>query len=195
VNQAQFGKKFSFPVDGFIDAQPLYVANVTINGTVHNVVYVVTEHDSVYAFDADGAQSTPLWQTSFINPAAGVTTVPRSDVGDNLLPQPEFGIMGTPVIDPVGGTIYALARTKENGSYVQRLHALDITSGAERPNSPALVQVFVAGTGAGSVNGHLSYSSFRQNVRAGLVLSNGVLYFAAASLEDLGRLPRLGPRL
>jgi hypothetical protein len=186
VNSAKFGKKFSYPVDGFIDAQPLYVANVTINGTAHNVVYVVTEHDSVYAFDADGAQSTPLWQSSFINPAAGVTTVPRTDVGDNLIPQSEIGIMGTPVIDPVAGTIYALARTKENGSYVQRIHALDIASGLERPNSPVLVQVSIPGTGAGSVNGQLAYTSFRQNVRAGLVLANGVVYFAAASLEDRG---------
>ena len=185
VNSTQFGKKFSYPVDGWIHAQPLYVANVSINGSTHNVVYVATEHDSVYAFDADGAQSTPLWQASFINPGAGITTIPTGDIGDRLVNQPEFGVMATPVIDPVAGTIYVIARTKENGAYALRLHALDITNGAERPNSPVLVQVTIAGTGIDSVGGQVSYNAFRQNVRPALALSNGVVYFGAASLEDL----------
>lgn len=185
VTSATFGKKFTYPVDGWIDAQPLYVASVTINGTAHNVVYVATEHDSVYAFDADGLQTTPLWQTSFINVADEVTTIPTSDLVLSGIPQPEFGIMATPVIDPVAGTIYVLARTLEDGKYVQRLHALDITSGAERTNSPALVQASIPGTGTGSVNGLVPYSGYSQNVRPALSLVNGTVYFGAASLEDL----------
>ncbi|HUA15107.1 MAG TPA: IPT/TIG domain-containing protein [Verrucomicrobiae bacterium] len=185
VTQQTFGKKFSYPVDGWIDAQPLYVANVMMGGNLHNVVYVATEHDSVYAFDADGLQSTALWQTSFLNPSQQVTTIPTSDLVVAGIPQPEFGVMATPVIDPVAGTIYVLARTKEDGKYVQRLHALDITTGAERQNSPVLVQASVPGTGAGSVNGVLAYNAYSQNVRPALALVNGTVYFASASLEDL----------
>jgi IPT/TIG domain-containing protein/carbohydrate binding protein with CBM4/9 domain len=185
VNKQQFGKKFSFPVDGWIDASPLYVANVSIGGVPHNVVYVATEHNSVYAFDADGLQSTSLWQTSFINPSAGVTTIPTSDLVSGGIAQPEFGIMATPVIDPVAGTIFVLARTKESGNYVQRLHALDITTGAERLNSPVMVQVTLPGTGVGSQNGMVVYDSYVQNVRPAMALVNGAVYFAAASLEDL----------
>lgn len=185
VTSQTFGKLFTYPVDGWIDGQPLYVANVTIGGGVHNVVYVATEHDSVYAFDADGLVTTPLWQASFLNPSAGVTTIPTTDLVMGGFKQPEFGVMATPVIDPVGGTIYVLARTLENGQYLQRLHALDITTGAERTNSPVLVQASVPGTGAGSMNGVLNYDGYAQNVRPALSLVNGTVYFAAASLEDL----------
>jgi hypothetical protein len=185
VTSATFGKLFTYPVDGWIDGQPLYVANVTIGGGVHNVVYVATEHDSVYAFDADGVVTAPLWQTSFINPSAGVTTVPTTDLVMGGFKQPEFGVMATPVIDPVAGTIFVLARTLENGQYVQRLHALNIATGAELTNSPALVQASVSGTGAGSVNGVINYDGYAQNVRPALSLVNGTIYIAAASLEDL----------
>jgi hypothetical protein len=185
VTQQTFGKKFTYPVDGWIDGQPLYVANVNIGGSVHNVVYVTTEHDSVYAFDADGLVSSPLWQTSFINTSAGVTTIPTTDLVMGGFKQPEFGVMATPVIDPLAGTIFVLARTLENGQYLQRLHALDITTGAERSNSPTLVQVSVPGTGTGAMNGVLSYDSYAQNVRPALTLVNGTVYIAAASLEDL----------
>ena len=185
VNTQTFGKKFSYSVDGWMHASPLYVANVMINGALHNVVYAATEHDSVYAFDADGNQTTPLWQVSFINPAAGITTIPPGDLAYQNT-QPEYGIMATPVIDPVAGTIYLLARTKENGSYVQRLHALDITSGVERAHSPVTIQASVPGTGAGSSGGQVAYSSLYQNVRPALALVNGTVYFAAASIEDNG---------
>jgi hypothetical protein len=185
VNKATFGKKFAYPVDGWIHGQPLYVANVAIGGSSHNVVYVATEHDSVYAFDADGLQTTPLWQATFINPGAGITSVPASDVGNAVVGQPEFGILATPVIDPAGGTIFVLARSKENGAYFQRLHALDITTGQERAGSPVSIQVSVTGTGLGAVGSQLSYDPLRQNVRPGMVLANGNVYFAAASLEDI----------
>jgi hypothetical protein len=184
VNKATFGKKFVFPVDGWIHAQPLYVANVSIGGAAHNVVYIATEHDSVYAFDADGLVTAPLWQASFINPGAGITTVPGSDVGNSAVGQPEFGIQATPVIDPVAGTIFVLARSKENGAYFLRLHGLDIASGLERSGSPVTIQVSVTGTGLGSVGGQLTYDPLRQNVRPGMVLASGIVYFAAASLED-----------
>src|SRR5581483_2821167 len=93
VNVAQFGKLFSYNIDGTADASPLYVAGVNMPGKgIHNVVYVATEHDTVYAFDADGRQSTPLWQVSFLG--SGVTTVPPSDAGDFTDILPEIGITG-----------------------------------------------------------------------------------------------------
>ena len=114
VNSAQFGKLFSYATDGISHASPLYVANVNIPGLgPRNVVYVATEHDSLYAFDADGRSPTPLWKVSFINPAAGITPVPPSDTGETGDIFPEIGITGTPVIDAASGTLYLVAKTKE----------------------------------------------------------------------------------
>jgi uncharacterized protein (TIGR03437 family) len=187
VNAAQFGKLFSQPVDGQVYAQPLYVPNVTISGKGnHNVVYVVTEHDGVYAFDADNG--TPLWQVSFLNAANGVTSMPAADTGCDQI-SPEIGITGTPVIDPSSGTMYLVAMTKETSggsvNYVQRLHALDITSGAERSGSPVVVQATYPGTGEGGTVLTFNPKNYKQ--RPGLVLWNGVVYTSWSSHCDIGQ--------
>src|SRR6266508_3971238 len=156
VNPNQFGKVFSYAVDADIYAQPLVMRNVSVPGKgTHNVVYVVTNNNSVYAFDADnnqGANSQPLWHVNFN--AAGVTPVPVEDIvtGNNSVRNPgPVGIMGTPVIDQSTGTMYLVARTKEatggTFAYRQRLHALDIASGAEKFSGPVLIQASVAGSG------------------------------------------------
>ena len=188
VNSSKFGKLFSYPLDGLTFASPLYAQNVNIPGQgVHNVVIVATEHDSVYAFDADNRSGTPLWHVNFTNPAAGVTTVPAADTGETGDIPNEIGITGTPVIDPSTGTIYVVAKTKEvsggTTSYVQRLHALDLATGAEKTN-PAVIQASVPGTGNGSSGGTLTFNSLRQNQRAGLLLANGVVYVGFSSHGD-----------
>ena len=152
VNTNTFGKLFSQTVDGQVYAQPLYVANLTINGATHNVIFIADEHDSVYAFDADsngGTNSAPLWQASMISTAhgaaSGATTVPYTDVQSGVGDiHPEIGITSTPVIDLTNQTLFVLAKSKENGNYVQRLHALNILTGNERPGSP----VALSGIGA-----------------------------------------------
>ncbi len=187
VNQAQFGKLFSYAVDGQIYGQPLYLPNVTIAGGTHNVVYVATEHDSVYAFDADGKTTSPLWQVSFLNPAAGITTVDSATdfpvVYSDI--QPEIGITSTPVIDPASGTLYVVAKTKENGNFFQRLHALDIATGAEKFGGPQVITASIPGHGAhNDGNGHTTLDPLINNQRSALLLFNGLVYLAFASHGD-----------
>jgi len=184
VNQAQFGRLGSHAIDGWAYASPLYVANVNIPGQgYHNVVYVATEHDSVYAFDADSLGSAPLWQVSFLS--SGVTTVPCADVGECGDVPVEIGITGTPVIDQSTGTLYVVAKTKEPGTkYVQRLHALDIATGAEKFGGPVVIQGSVTGNGAGSSGGTLAFDPLRELQRPGLLLSGGVVYIGFAAHGD-----------
>ena len=189
VNATQFGKLFSYPLDGVSDASPLYVANVNIPGKgLRNVVYVATEHDSVFAFDADGLQSSPLWQVNFIGPAQGITTVPPGDISECCDISPEIGITGSPVIDPATNTLYVVAKTKEisgaNATYVHRLHALDITTGSEKLGGPVVISGSVSGTGHGSSGGSVPFLSLRENQRPALLLSNGVVYVAFAAHGD-----------
>jgi Bacterial Ig-like domain (group 2) len=186
VNSTQFGKLISYPVDGAIYAQPIYVASVTVPSQgVHNVVYVVTQHDSVYAFDADGTTPDALWHVSFINPSAGVTSVSQADVHEGAFPAGEIGITSTPVIDPVGGTLYVVAYTDENGNFVYRLHALDLATGAEKFGGPATIQSSVPGTGDDSNGqGQVLFIAADNLQRPGLLLLNGVVYIAFAGHSD-----------
>lgn len=183
VNVNQFGKLFTYPVDGQLYAEPLYVQGVAVAGLgVHNVVYVATENDSVYAFDADGTTTTPLWQVSLI-PAGGQVLL-DSDIGGCSNISPQVGITATPVIDPATNTLFVVARSKiVNGgvtTYYQYLHAIDITTGLERAGSPVNVQASVTGN-----NGPVAFNPQMQNQRAGLFLDNGVVYIAWGSHCDI----------
>src|SRR5712692_3509588 len=187
VNPAKFGKVFSFPVDGEVYAQPLYVPNVQIPGRgARNVVYVATEHDTVYAFDADGRPTSSLWAKSLI-PAGGTTVpLPSPDLVCPDIIHPEIGITGTPAIDPQTNTLYVVGATKENSNFVQRLHALDIATGAEKFGGPKAIQASVRGIGAGGDGqGNIPFDSLRQNQRAALLLSGGRVYIAWASFCDI----------
>src|SRR5262249_31258298 len=140
----------------------------TIGGAQHNVVFVATEHDSVYAFDADHA-GAPLWHTNFLGP--GITTVQTASNHD-IPVHPEVGITGTPVIDPNSSTIYVLAQTVEHGIFANKLHALDITTGAEKPGRPVVL------TAPG-------FQDQQEFVRCALLLANGNVYVAFASYGDI----------
>jgi len=183
VNAANFGNLFSCSVTengtvpGYVYAQPLYVANLMMSdGLTHNVLFVATESDFVYAFDADANPCQLLWTASMLDPthgaAAGATTVPAADTGETGDLIPEIGITSTPVIDPATNTMYLVAKTKEPGPvYVQRLHALDITSGAEKFGGPATIVA----------NG---FDPLTQLQRPGLLLNNGTVYVAFGSHGD-----------
>ena len=194
VNSTAFGKLFSQTVDGMVFAQPLYVPNVMVNGSLHNVVYVATENDSVYAFDADsnsGANATPLWHVSLIDTAhgaaAGATTVSASSGGTQIdvacgnIPK-QLGITATPVIDPSTNTMYVAAESKENGVFYQRLHSIDITTGAEKSPGPVAIGGTVPGTADGS--NVVTFDPLMHLSRPGLLLMNGTIYIAYSSNCD-----------
>jgi len=179
VNVSQFGKLFTRSVDGQIYAQPLYVPNVSIPGQgKHNVVYVATMKNTVYAFDADvpGVVGA-FWQINLGSP------VPYLDTGSADINE-TIGITGTPVIDLSTGTLYCVTKTKENNNYFQRLHALSITTGQEKFGGPVVIQASISGTGAGNVNGTISLDPLRHLNRPGLLLLNGVVYVTFGSHGD-----------
>src|SRR5208283_5827282 len=183
VNKNQFGALFSYPIDYLALAQPLYIPNVIIQGQSHNVVYVATMADSVYAFDADtgvGLNGNPyLWWVNFTDPANGITTasppyLPCSGTKHGSVGFIQEGIAGTPVIDTTTGTLYVIAKTMQNVNgtvtVYHYLHALDITSGAELYGGP--VQITATST---SLKGHVTnFNSLHQLNGPGLLLLNGV---------------------
>jgi hypothetical protein len=194
VNTTTFGKLFSCTVDGAVYAQPLWVANLTVGGARHNVVFVATEHDSLFAFDADTAPCVKLWQVSLVDTAhggnpAGETSVPAGYTGylvgmglGNLAP--EAGVSSTPVIDPASGTMYVVSKSVVSGTtnIFQRLHAIDITTGNEKTGAPATITGSFTGTGSGGTS--VAFSPQQENQRAGLALVNGTVYIAWGSHED-----------
>ena len=182
VNSTQFGKIGFDTVDGLVDAEPLYLANVIVAGGFHNVLYVATEHDSVYAFDADsGAQ---LWMTSILG--SGETTSDSRGCGQVV---PEIGITSTPVIDRTegaNGALFVVGMTKDaSGGYHQRLHALDITTGAELSPNPTEIAATYPGTGDSSSNGNVVFEPGQYKERAALLLLNGQIYLGFSSHCDI----------
>ncbi len=185
VNPSTFGKLGQVAVDGQVYAQPLVKTGVSIPGKgVHNVVYVATENDSVYAYDANTLKL--LWHRSLINPAAGVNVLP----GPQVILYPEVGITSTPVIDAKSNTMYVLANVTvtQNGviSVEQQLHALNLSTGKDKFGGPTTIQAAVPGTGQGSVNGVIAYDTEVENQRSALLLTNGTVYVASASYGDIG---------
>jgi hypothetical protein len=195
VATSTFGKLFTCPVDGAIYAQPLWMPNVTVNGAVHNVVLVATEHDSLFAFDADASPCVTLWQANLIDSnhgaGAGETTVPSGPTG-NLVGggagniTPEVGITGTPVIDPATKILYVVATSVDPGGTVfnQRLHAIDITTGLEKFGVPTTIGPGITYPGTGDGGTTVSFNPRQENQRPGLALVNGTVYVAWASHED-----------
>lgn len=186
VNSKQFGKLFSLRVDGDVYAQPLFLPQIEIAGKgVHNVVFVATERDSVFAFDADGRTAEPLWQVSFLSLGNHVESLLARDVQCPFI-APVVGITSTPVIDAASGTIFVLARTKENGHPVQRLHALDVHSGAEKFGGPVEIKASVPHKSLGMFASQVAFDPLRDNPRAALLLANGRVYLSWASSCDVG---------
>jgi hypothetical protein len=203
VNAVNFGRLFTEAVDGQIYATPLYKHDVMIDGVAHDVAFVVTEHDSVYAFDVpadtDAAPGALLWSRSFVDPANGITSVPSADTSYNIFP--EYGITGTPVIDSDANTMYYVTQTKEIRSsvahYVDQLHAIDITTGQDRQNSAVVTigdsladdtthvtDVMVPGIGDGSQGGIVMFNAHRELQRPALTLLDGIVYVGWAGYND-----------
>jgi len=181
VNSRDFGKIAFLSVQGLVDAEPLYVSQLTVARGKRNVVFVATEHDLVYAFDAD--TSAQLWQVSLLGPDESTS----DDRGCGQV-KPEIGITSTPVIDLQAGphgTIYVVAMSKDSsGKYFQRLHALDITTGAELNDSPQTIEATYPGSAIPNSNGQVDFDPKQYKERAGLLLLNGVVYTSWASHCD-----------
>lgn len=185
VNSSQFGKLFSLPVDDEVYAQPLVVGNLNIGSGLHNTVFVATVNNTVYAYDGD--KGTLYWKRNFTVPgmrppnstdmSSGWCT-PYTDFNNNI------GIVGTPVIDSVTQTMYFVARSTDGTHFVQNLHAINITTGEDRPGSPVAIQASVSGSGDGNVNNIVSFDPMRNNQRQGLTLVNGEVYITYSSHCD-----------
>jgi len=190
VNTATFGKLFSCPVDGAAYTQPLWVPSLGIGGGTHNVIFVATQHDSLYAFDADSSHCTQLWQVnlldSFHGGTAGESSVPWADVGSGYMDiQPEIGVTGTPVIDPVSRTLYVVSKSEgPPGTFHQRLHAIDLATGDEKLGGPVDIAASVSGGGYDNSSGSISFNPQTENQRSALALVKGVVYIAWAAHED-----------
>jgi putative Ig domain-containing protein len=190
VGTATFGKLFACAIDAPAYAQPLWVANLNIGSGKHNVIFVATSHNTVYAFDADANPCVKYWSVPLMN--TGETFLNNNDVNTTDI-FPDIGIVGTPVIDDSTNTLYVVSKSKANGtsctpsaSCFQRLHALSLIDGSEKAGSPANITsaISVPGTGDGSSSGNVPFNTLRQNQRPGLVLLNGVVYVAWASHGD-----------
>ena len=184
VNSTKFGKLGEFTVDGKVDAQPLYLSSLTIGGQKRNVLYVATEHGSVYAFDADtinGTTSTSLWTTSTLG--GGETTSDNRGCGQV---SPEIGITATPVIDRTRNAIYVITMSKSSvGTYFQRIHALDLTTGVELFGGPKTISATFPGTGDNSLGGSVVFDPKQYKERPGLLEINGTVYTTWASHCDI----------
>lgn len=182
VNANTFGKLFVINTDGLVDAQPLYVPNLTVMGGTHNVLFVASEHGTVYGFDADSGEN--LWHVTTLGP--NETTSDNRSCGQV---SPEIGVTSTPVIDLTSGphgTIYLVAMSKDNmGNYYQRLHALDITTGAEQFGGPVVITAQYPGTGDNSKGGVVTFDPKMYKERSGLLLLNHIVYLSWASHCDI----------
>lgn len=203
VRATSFGKLFSCAVDGAVYTEPLWLPAVSINGSSHNVVFMATQHDSLYAFDADASPCQQLWHANLLDAAHGgvanETSVCWDDVGSGYGDiQPEVGVTGTPVIDPATGTLYVVSKSETGGcgtgspSFKQRLHAIDVTTGNES-QTPMAISASVAGTGDGSSGGVVSFDAQSEGQRPALALLknvnvggslHNVVYISWASHED-----------
>lgn len=195
VNKALFGKLFSCAVDSYIYGQPLFMPRMNIAGGTHNVVYVATERNSVYAFDADGKTCTPLWHKSIGTPVPCSTNLPVS--GSNCpstLGTSTVGITSTMFIDPTQGAhgvIYVEGRIAPGGvsPYYHQLHKLDLVTGQEISDSPVTIKATIGGNSCDNVNGIVAFNSAAQHDRSALLYANGVLYIGFASINDVPKCP------
>lgn len=186
VSSGGFGKIAEIPVDGMIMAQPLYVANLDMGAKgKHNVVIVATEHNSVFAFDADSKSATPLWERHYTDPATGVTPVP-DNIGGRTTLGGEIGITGTPVIDPGTAAMYFVTMLQRNGKTEQWLRAVDIRTGQDYGAGSVPIQASVPGDGKASQNGQIAFDPSIQNQRMGLVITGGSVVIGWGSFSDYG---------